>query len=102
MNFVLVYCKNQATPEGLGRGGLIFTMLTFIESWNGLDWKGPERSSSSPPPAIDKDTFHQTRLLKAPSSLSLNTSRDEGIHSFSRQPVPVPRHPQSKEFLSYV
>jgi len=25
---------------------------------------------------MDRDTFHQTRLLKAPSSLALNTSRD--------------------------
>jgi len=26
------------------------------------------------PPATGKDTFHQTKLLKAPSNLDLNTS----------------------------
>ncbi|TRZ26531.1 hypothetical protein HGM15179_000556 [Zosterops borbonicus] len=28
------------------------------------------------PPAMGRDTFHQTRLLRAPSSLALDTSRD--------------------------
>jgi len=43
-----------------------------IESQNGLGWKGPYRSSSSSPPAMSRDTFHYTRLLRAPSSLALN------------------------------
>jgi len=28
------------------------------------------------PPAVGRDTFHQTRLLKAPSNLALNTARE--------------------------
>jgi len=48
----------------------------IIESYNGLGWKGPCRSSSSSHPAMGRDTFYQNRLLKAPSSLALNTSRE--------------------------
>jgi len=29
-----------------------------------------------PPPAMDRDTFHQTRVLKAPSDLALDTARE--------------------------
>ena len=28
------------------------------------------------PPTIGRDTFHQTKLLKAPSNLALNVSRE--------------------------
>jgi len=38
----------------------------------GRDLKDP---SGSNPPAMSRDTFYQTRLLKAPSNLALNTSR---------------------------
>ena len=54
--------------------------MIFIESWNGLGWKGPLRSSSSNPPAIGKDTSLLTMLLKVPSSLALNAS-EEGAHT---------------------
>jgi len=40
-----------------------------------MGWKGPYRSSGSNPPAMGGDTFHQPRLLKAPSNLALNTAR---------------------------
>jgi len=30
----------------------------------------------SNPPATERDTFHQPRLLKAPSSLALDTARE--------------------------
>ena len=50
--------------------------LGIIEPWNGLGWKGPYRASSSNLPAVGRDTSHQTRLLKAPSSLALNTARE--------------------------
>jgi len=43
-----------------------------------LYWKGPFKSLSYNPPAMGRDTFHWTRLLKAPSNLALNTSRDRG------------------------
>jgi len=38
---------------------------------------------------MDRDTFHQTRLLKAPSSLALNTAR-EGAASACPPPPPAP------------
>ena len=47
--------------------------LSFIE-WFGL--KGPYRSCSSNTPAMGRDTFHQTRFLKAPSNLAFNISRE--------------------------
>jgi len=31
---------------------------------------------------MDKDTYHQTRLLKAPSNLALNTARDGEATAF--------------------
>ena len=49
---------------------------------------------------MGRDTFRYIRLLKAPSSLALNTSR-EGA-STSEQPVPVSHYPLSKEFLPYI
>ena len=48
----------------------------IIESYNGLSWKESLRSSSYNPSAIGRDTSHCTRLLKAPSSLALNASRE--------------------------
>ena len=47
-----------------------------IESQNSLGWKESLRSSSSIPPAIGRNTSHQTKLLKVPSSLALNASRE--------------------------
>ena len=37
-------------------------------------WVGKDLSSK--PPTLGRDTFHQTRLLKAPSNLALNTSME--------------------------
>jgi len=52
-------------------------------------WIGRDlyRSSLSNPAAMSRDTFHWTRLLKAPSSLALNTARERepqllSIHNF--------------------
>ena len=50
---------------------------SLIESQDSLGWKGPYRSSRSNPPAMGRDILHQTRLLKASSSLAWNTSRDQ-------------------------
>jgi len=47
-----------------------------IESQNGLGWNGPYRSSRSNPSALGRDPFHQTRLLRAPSNLALNTAKE--------------------------
>jgi len=48
-------------------------------------------------PAMGRAATHQSRLPRPPSSLAISTSR-YGVSSFSRQPVPVPHHPPSKEF----
>jgi len=48
---------------------------------------------------MGRDTFHQTRVLKAPSNLCLNTASKEGATASLGQPVPGPHHLQSKEFL---
>ncbi|KAK4816394.1 hypothetical protein QYF61_016711 [Mycteria americana] len=42
----------------------------------------------STPTAMGRDIFHQIRLPKAPSNLTLN-AQGWGIHSFSGQPVPA-------------
>ena len=57
-------------------------LFTIIESWNGLGWKGPQRSSGSNPPAMSRDIFHQPRLLRAPSNLALSPAR-EGVATAS-------------------
>jgi len=56
-----------------------FEFFKFIKSHRiieNLGWKGPYGSSSSNPPAMGRDTFPQTRLLKAPSNLALNRARE--------------------------
>ena len=55
---------------------LLSLKMTFTESYNGLGWKGPYRYSSSNTSAMGRDTCHQTRLLKPPSNLPLNTDRE--------------------------
>ena len=69
----------------------------YIESQNGLGWKGPLRSCSC------------NLLLYAGSSLTPGCSQPHpawpavlpgrGTHSLSGQPVPAPHHPHSEEFL---
>lgn len=49
--------------------------LRELESLNGLGRKGL-KNYAIPPPAMGRDTSHQTRLPKAPSHLALNTSRE--------------------------
>ena len=66
--FLLYPCLQQSSEN--------MDVSYFIESWNGLGWKGPERSSGSNPPAISRDIFHQTRLLRAPSNLAVNPARE--------------------------
>ena len=60
--------------------------LCPMESQNhGMVWFGGDlyRSSQSNLPAMGRDTSHQTRLLKAPFNLTLNTAR-EGAATTSR------------------
>jgi len=62
-----MYCKNQTSFKYLHR---------IIESQNGRGWKGSYGSCSSHPPAMGSGPFHQTWVLKAPSNLTLNTTRE--------------------------
>lgn len=41
-----------------------------------VGWKGLQRSCTSNPSAMDRNTFHWTRLFRASPSLALNTSRN--------------------------
>lgn len=59
--------KIQYTAEA----SLVRDVMT-TESKTGFCWKGPYRSSSCNHPDIGWDTFHQTRLLRTPTSLTLN------------------------------
>jgi len=45
---------------------------------------------------MGRDTFHYTKVLKAPSNLA-PSCQGGGSHSFSGQPVPGPHHPHRKE-----
>ena len=47
--------------------------VEIMESQDALGWKGPSRGN---PPAVSRNIFNQTRLLRAPSNLALNASRD--------------------------
>jgi len=42
------------------------------------------------------------QVAQSPVQPGLEHCQGGGIHSFSGQPVPVPHHPQSEEFLSYI
>ena len=71
--------KNQH-PAGLGQGlGFLGigshqgSVLPFIE-WFGLE--GTLKIIWFQPPAMGRDTFHQPRLLRAPSNLALSTARE--------------------------
>jgi len=54
----------------------VLTLPRIIESQNGWGQKGPYRSTSSNPRAMDRDIFHQPRVLRAPSNLALSTARE--------------------------
>jgi len=41
-----------------------------------LGWKGPLEVIQPNTPAVSRDIFNYTRLLRAPSNLALNVSRD--------------------------
>ena len=48
----------------------------FIESYDHLSWKAPLEAIWSISPAVNRDTHSSIRLRRAPSSLTLNVSRD--------------------------
>ena len=45
-------------------------------SQDALGWKGPSEAIQPKPPAVSRDIFTWVRLLRAPSNLALNVSRD--------------------------
>jgi len=47
-----------------------------IESDTGLGGKGPLKAIQSQPPAVGRDIFNRTRLLRAPSNPAWNVPRD--------------------------
>lgn len=51
---------------------------------------------------MSREIFRSVRLLRAPSSLTLNVSRDGGIHHLSGQLVLVFYHPHYKSFLPFI
>jgi len=55
---------------------LAFFSNVEIQAKYGLGWDGPSNIISSNLPAMGRDTFHQTRLLTAPSNLAWNTARE--------------------------
>ena len=65
------HCHSEDNTEGYHHSRLDSPQV-ILESQNGLGWKGLYRSSRSNPPTMSRDTFHQPRLLKDPSSLALN------------------------------
>ena len=64
--------------------------------WVGRDLQRP----SSPNPCSEQGHLQQTRLLRSPSSLALNLSRDGA--STTGQPVPGSHHPHCKKFLPHI
>lgn len=49
---------------------------TVMESQNGLGRNGTLEVTYFQPPAVDRNIFHEIKLLKCPSNLNLNTSSD--------------------------
>ena len=54
----------------------ISASLRILESQNGLGGKGPLEAIQPNPPATSRDIFNWIRLLRAPSNLAWNVSRD--------------------------
>jgi len=80
--------RNGAPHTGTGENILgIAHSLMFMESQNHRTvWVGRElqRSSSPPPPpAVSRGIFNCIRVLRAPSNLAWNVSRDGGINHHS-------------------
>jgi len=58
------------------------------QSQHGLGWKGPLQPIQSDPTALSRDISNQTRLLRAPSNLALDVSRDGALRFSSRSTLP--------------
>ena len=73
----------------------------FIESQNGLGWKGPQGSSGSNSSTTGRATNLPHLILdqaaQGPIQPDLEHLQGRGIYNLSRQPVPAPHHSHSKE-----
>lgn len=68
------------------------------ESFSACDGGCCTAATLSTPWSVGSDVTHDIRVV--PSSLALNgASQEQGIHSSSGQPVPVPQYPLNKELL---
>lgn len=82
-----IYEKLGPTVKGIRKKkkNRVSLSLLLLESQNGLGWNGPQRSSSSRPPAAGRITNgqikHQVRLPGIPSNLALNIHRDRASTS---------------------
>ena len=73
----------------------------LIESQNGLGWKGHLKIISFQLPCHGQGHLPLDQVAQSPIQPDFDHFQGWGIHSFSGQPVPVPHHPHSKEFLPY-
>lgn len=77
-----IYEKIGPTVKGIRKKkkNRVSLSLLLLESQNDLGWNGPQRSSSSRPPAAGRITNgqikHQIRLPGIPSNLAMNIHRD--------------------------
>jgi len=69
----------DAVLAGNARGSLVPARSATVVNHRIIEWFGWEgtfRGHLAQPPAVSRDIFNQTRLLRAPSNLALNVSRD--------------------------
>jgi len=55
-----------------------------------------------PNPCRGQGHFSPDQVAQSPIQPGLEHCQGGGSHSFSGQPVPVPHHPHSEEFLPYI
>jgi len=71
-----------------------------ITEWFGLE--GTLKIISFQSPCHGQRHLPPDQVAQSPVQPGLECFQGRGIHSSSGQPVPVPHHPYSKEFLSYI
>jgi len=68
------FTETSVTNKTPNNSGNYFRKI--IKSWNALGWKGPSEVVKPNPPAVSRDIFNYTRLLRTPSNPAWNASRD--------------------------
>jgi len=66
--------------------------------WVGRDLK----DHLVPPPRHGQGHLPLEQAAQSPIQPGLEHCQEGGSHSFSGQPMPVPHHPHSEEFLPYI